>query len=104
MARGRLAALARAALLPPHPRLARSPPGAKAPTSAEPKHTLAASSALTQRDFRIDYDNPPLWKYWAALPNAAAPAHLDTNDPRWRALTSNLLLQWPLPMQTPYRD
>ena len=76
----------------------------KSPTFDEPKHTLAASIALTQRDYRIDYDNPPLWKYWAALPNAVAPAHLDTGDPRWRALTSNLLLQWPLTMQTLYRD
>ena len=90
MARGRLAALACAALLALHAALAWTALGTKSPTFDEPKHTLAASIALTQRDFRIDYDNPPLWKYWAALPNAAEPAHLDTNDPRWRALTSNL--------------
>jgi hypothetical protein len=104
MTRGRLAALACAALLALHAALAWTAVGTKSPTFDEPKHTLAASIALAQRDFRIDYDNPPLWKYWAALPNAAAPAHLDTNDPRWRALTSNLLLQWPLTMQTLYRD
>jgi Dolichyl-phosphate-mannose-protein mannosyltransferase len=104
MTRGRVAALACAALLALHAALAWTAVGTKSPTFDEPMHALAASIALTQRDYRIDYDNPPLWKYWAALPNAASPAHFDTNDPRWRALTGNLLLQWPLSMQTLYRN
>src|SRR5262245_35302133 len=104
MTRGRVAALACAALLALHAALAWTAVGTKSPTFDEPMHALAASIALTQRDYRMDYDNPPLWKYWAALPNAASPAHFDTNDPRWRGLTGNLLLQWPLSMQTLYRN
>jgi hypothetical protein len=76
----------------------------KSPTFDEPKHALAASIALESRDFRIDYDNPPLWKYWAALPNAAAPPHVDTTDAQWERLPFDLLQQWPFTMRTLYRD
>jgi hypothetical protein len=76
----------------------------KSPTFDEPLHALAASIAWQSRDFRVDFDNPPLWKYWAALPSAAAPARVNPSDPHWRALTSDPLQQWPFAMQTLYRD
>jgi dolichyl-phosphate-mannose-protein mannosyltransferase len=76
----------------------------KSPTFDEPLHALAASIAWQTRDFRIDFDNPPLWKYWAALPNAGALAHVDPSDPHWRALPFDPLQQWPFAMQTLYRN
>ena len=92
-----------AALLAGYAALAWGAVRTKSPTFDEPLHALAASIALEQRDFRIDYDNPPLWKLWAALPNAAAPPRFDPGDPHWQRIPSDLLQQWPFTMQTLYR-
>jgi hypothetical protein len=41
----------------------------KSPTYDEPLHALAAWLQIHHGDFRIDTENPPIWKYWAGLPN-----------------------------------
>ncbi|MEA2710151.1 MAG: hypothetical protein QOF78_2752, partial [Phycisphaerales bacterium] len=41
----------------------------KSATYDEPLHVLAAWEQWHRGDFRLDPENPPLWKYWAALPN-----------------------------------
>src|SRR5688572_14309438 len=40
----------------------------KSPTYDEPLHAIAAWLQVHERDFRVDPEDPPLWKYWAALP------------------------------------
>jgi hypothetical protein len=39
------------------------------PTVDEPICALAGYLHVADGDFRFDADNPPLWKYWAMLPN-----------------------------------
>lgn len=41
----------------------------QSPTIDEPICTLAGYLQTRDRDYRFDADNPPLWKYWANLPN-----------------------------------
>jgi hypothetical protein len=43
----------------------------KSPTYDEPLHVMAAWLQWHRGDFRVDPENPPLWKYWAALPNGS---------------------------------
>src|SRR3954452_24063727 len=42
----------------------------KSPTYDEPLHVLAAWLQIHRADFRVDAENPPLWKYFAGLPNS----------------------------------
>src|SRR5206468_10193466 len=39
-------------------------------------------------DYRLDPENPPLWKYWAMLPVRRGVLHIDETEPRWQHLTS----------------
>ena len=34
----------------------------------EPLHAIAGWLQIHEKDFRVDPEDPPLWKYWAALP------------------------------------
>jgi hypothetical protein len=59
----------------------------KSATLDEPLHTVSAFAALQLHDYRLDPENPPLWKYWAGIgiPNNAL--HIDPADPNWRECT-----------------
>jgi len=46
----------------------------KSPTFDEPVGAAGAWANLARHDYRVDYEHPPLWKYWAALPNAGSVA------------------------------
>jgi hypothetical protein len=50
----------------------------KAPTYDEPLHALGAWQQLHLGDFRVNPEDPPLWKYWAALPNGPRAIRADT--------------------------
>jgi hypothetical protein len=76
----------------------------KSPTFDEPIHAMAASVALNTGDFRMDYDNPPLWKYWAALPTVRSPIHFDPNDSQWQRIPHELSQQWTFMIRTLYRQ
>jgi len=41
----------------------------KSPTHDEPQHALGGWLGLRYHDYRINAEDPPLWGYWAALPN-----------------------------------
>lgn len=41
----------------------------KSPTYDEPLHAVGAWMHLHRMDFRVNPEDPPLWHYWAALPN-----------------------------------
>src|SRR4051794_35474384 len=65
----------------------------KSPTYDEPMHTIAAWHELHRRDYRIDPEDPPLWKYWAALGSGS---HVDpnTNSTLWKDLIDKPFLKW----------
>jgi hypothetical protein len=46
-------------------------------TFDEPAHLVAAALQVRQSNFRIDAENPPLWKYYLALVNPAMNLKLD---------------------------
>src|ERR1700710_226157 len=66
----------------------------KSPTFDEVYHAPAAWTHLWQHDYRIDFENPPLWKYWAALPNGRDSLKVDFNSPTWRAEPEKMYLEW----------
>ena len=66
----------------------------KSPTYDEPLGALSAVVALRRHDYRIDYDNPPLWKYWAALPNLALPLNVAADDPQWALMHDDQVREW----------
>lgn len=48
-----------------------------APTIDEPICALSGYFDVVEGDLRFDVDNPPLWKYWAALPNLGRELRLE---------------------------
>jgi len=74
----------------------------KSPTYDEPLHELGAMTAL-RGDYRLEFDHPPLWKYWAALPNIR-----EAISPEPAALWEKVLWyppsQYPLMLHVFYHD
>ena len=73
------------------------------PTYDEPMHELSAQIALRDRDFRIHFENPPLWDYFVALPGVALPLNVNPPNSLWDRLPGNTMLEWPYMMRTWYR-
>jgi hypothetical protein len=74
----------------------------KSPTFDEPYHALSAWVQLHRRDYRIDNEDPPLWQYWASLPNGPGALSADFDGPVWRSVPQQLLNQWYWGVQTLY--
>jgi hypothetical protein len=49
----------------------------KGVTVDEPLHFMSAWITVRDHDFQTDPENPPLWKYWAMLPQVGAEMQLD---------------------------
>lgn len=60
-------------------------------TADEPDHFLSAWTTYHLHDYRIDTENPPLWKFWAVLGTQRQDLLLDQNSPAWRAVPTRLL-------------
>jgi 4-amino-4-deoxy-L-arabinose transferase-like glycosyltransferase len=60
----------------------------KSATLDEPLHVASAYAATYLHDYRLDPENPPLWKYWAMLPVRRGVLPIDETEPRWQHLTS----------------
>src|SRR5688572_22598905 len=58
----------------------------KSATFDEPVGAVGAWTNLKLRDYRLDFEHPPLWKYWAALPNGGRPVGADFSDESWDAM------------------
>jgi hypothetical protein len=58
----------------------------KSATIDEPLHLGAAVAQTRLHDFRVNPEDPPLWKYWAILPNLTTALKLDTAWPLWNAI------------------
>lgn len=66
----------------------------------EPQHLTAGYAALTQRDYRVDAEHPPLARIWAALPlGLSSGIKFDTNSAFWKEGPS-----WFFCHQFMYRD
>jgi 4-amino-4-deoxy-L-arabinose transferase-like glycosyltransferase len=75
----------------------------KSPTYDEPLHAAAAWMALTQGDFRINTEDPLLWKYWAALPDYFVPLNTEFSQKNREAAADDAGLQWPFTVAFLYR-
>ena len=76
----------------------------KSATLDEPIHAVSAYAAVHLHDYRLDPENPPLWKYWAALGIPRGAVHIDPANPQWQhcvhpdtgqVYTTRLLYQTP---------
>jgi len=80
----------------------------KSPTFDEPVQALGAWANLHLHDYRINFEDPPLWKYWAALPNSTASITFNGKDHAWEAMSDDVYLGWELAnrtlFQTPGND
>jgi hypothetical protein len=76
---------------------------AKSPTYDEPLHALGAWQHLHQHDFRVNPEDPPLWHYWAALPNGPAAIRADVSSQLYRDVATDIAEQWHYTVQTLYR-
>jgi len=59
----------------------------KSATLDEPLHVASAFAATHLRDYRLDAENPPLWKYWSMLAVNGDAVRVDANDPVWQRAT-----------------
>jgi hypothetical protein len=75
----------------------------KSATFDEPVGVTGAWTNLVLRDFRLDYEHPPLWKYWAALPNASRPVGADSSAESWDAMLRDPHAKWGWSIAALYR-
>jgi hypothetical protein len=66
----------------------------ESPTFDEPYHALSAWVQWHRHDFRIDNEDPPLWQYWASLPNGRDAVRADFQGPLWRDMGTAVSNQW----------
>jgi hypothetical protein len=73
-------------------------------TYDEPLHTVAAWTLANRHDFRINPEDPPLWQYWAALPQPPDALRPDYSWSVWDAMLSNFDLRWPWVVRAMYGE
>ncbi len=75
----------------------------KSSTYDEPMHAVAGASHRQLKDFRMDLDNPPLWLYWAELPNWGRQLPLDLPSSEWTLMPRDNVKEWQFTTNTLYR-
>ena len=75
----------------------------ESPTFDEPYHAVSAWVQLHRGDYRIDNEDPPLWQYWASLPNGPRAIRADFDGPLWRDMATQVSNQWTWTTQVLYR-
>ena len=76
----------------------------KSPTYDEPLHAVAGWMHLHERNFVIDPEDPPLFKYWARLPTGRG-ALVKMDDPKLLADTADdLYHEWEYVVKQLYRS
>src|SRR5688572_18380335 len=75
----------------------------KSATFDEPVGAVGAWTNLKLRDYRLDFEHPPLWKYWAALPNGGRPVGADFSDESWDAMLRDPHAKWDWSIAALYR-
>jgi hypothetical protein len=66
----------------------------KSATYDEPLEIASAYAATVHGDYRLDYEHPVLWKYWAWLGNAGVPVKADLSAGSWRELAADPMKKW----------
>jgi hypothetical protein len=61
----------------------------KSPTMDEPLHATGAYLHTFKQDYRVNSEDPPLWKRWAMLPHRRDEISFDVNHPDWSAALTN---------------
>jgi hypothetical protein len=74
----------------------------KSPTYDEPLHAVGAWLHLHYGDFRVNPEDPPIWHYWAALPNGPTALHVDLDWSNYRLMLKQHYRQWGFVVQTLY--
>jgi hypothetical protein len=103
MTRNRLAAAICLGLLATFTLIAWRAVSTKSPTWDEVDHAPAAWTHLWYHDFRLDCENPPLWKYWAALPNPKSSLSADFHSSLWADQPRYFYLEWEWCVRTLFR-
>ena len=75
----------------------------KSPTYDEPLHAVGAWLHLHERDFRVNPEDPPLWHYWAALPNGRGAMNPRMDDERFKIVTDDIFREWAYVVEVLYR-
>lgn len=84
--------------------LSRTAVKTKSSTFDEPIHSIGGFTHLHYGDFRNNYEDPPLWQYWAALPTGKDALHVNFGLPSWTGMNaSNDAQQWIFAISTLYR-
>jgi hypothetical protein len=77
----------------------------KSATYDEPLHATSAWLQVHFSDFRIDPEDPALWKYWASIPNGRSALRTPSNLDEATAYAANdAAREWPFVQQLLYRD
>ena len=74
----------------------------KSATYDEPMHAVGAWVHRHLRDFRINFEDPPLWHYWAALPHGPEALQPDLQHNVWLRMLEVSYAQWPFTVLTLY--
>lgn len=75
----------------------------KSPTYDEPLHAASAWQALREHDFRVNTEDPLLWKYWAALPVYGTAFDTKFSEKQLADVSEDAGLQWPFIVAFLYR-
>jgi len=75
----------------------------KSPTYDEPLHAVGAWLHLHERDFRVNPEDPPLWHYWAALPNGRGAMNPRMDDERFKIVADDVFREWAYVVEVLYR-
>jgi hypothetical protein len=103
MQSARIAFLACAGLLILFAGISWSAINSKGATYDEPYHALSAWLQLRYGDFRMDCEDPPLWQYWASLPNGKSALKADFKSSDWTTMPQEIAHQWYWGVTTLYR-
>jgi hypothetical protein len=69
------------------------------PTIDEPVHSSSGYFIRFDRDFRVDPEHPPLWKYWAMLPNRHSDLRSEPERALWEAALQDVRLEHTVAMR-----
>jgi hypothetical protein len=75
----------------------------KSPTYDEPLHAVGAWLHLHEGDFRVNPEDPPLWHYWAALPNGRGAMNPRMDDDRFKIVADDVFREWAYVVEVLYR-
>jgi hypothetical protein len=76
---------------------------AKSPTYDEPLHAVGAWLHLHRGDYRVNPEDPPLWHYWAALPNGPNALNPRMDEERFRIVSDDIFREWAYVIDVLYR-